>query len=79
MVGHVKVQELDWSMPAQYATVGPPFDYVLAADCVYHEQIVEDFLRTVLAVTHSKSIGICRSSALSSLSMLAYMCIMSYY
>ena len=57
MVGHVTVQELDWSIPEQYSAVDPPFDYVLAADCVYHEQIVEDFLRTVLAVTHSKSTG----------------------
>ena len=57
MVGHVTVQELDWSIPDQYETVDSPFDYVLAADCVYHEQIVEDFLRTVLAVTHSKSTG----------------------
>ncbi|KAL3140651.1 hypothetical protein ABBQ32_005217 [Trebouxia sp. C0010 RCD-2024] len=55
MVGHVTVQELDWSIPDHYAAVNPPFDYALAADCVYHEQIVEDFLRTVLAVTHSKS------------------------
>ena len=58
MVGHVTVQELDWSNPNHYSTVNPPFDYVLAADCVYHEQIVEDFLRTVLAVTHSKSTGL---------------------
>lgn len=57
MVGHVTVQELDWSIPDQYSAVIPPFDYVLAADCVYHEHIIEDLLRTVLAVTHSKSIG----------------------
>lgn len=57
MVGHVTVQELDWSNPDHYSAVNPPFDYALAADCVYHEQIVEDFLRTVLAVTHSKSTG----------------------
>ena len=55
--GHVAVQELDWSNLEHYAPVNPPFDYVLAADCVYHEQIVEDFLRTVLAMTHSKSTG----------------------
>ena len=57
MVGRVTVQELDWSIPDQYSAVNPPFDYVLAADCVYHEHIVEDLLRTVLAVTHSKSTG----------------------
>lgn len=57
MVGRVIVQELDWSIPEQYEIVNPPFDYILAADCVYHEEIVESFLRTVLAVTHSKSTG----------------------
>lgn len=57
MVGRVTVQELDWSVPDHYSAVIPPFDYVLAADCVYHEHIIEDLLRTVLAVTHSKSIG----------------------
>lgn len=57
MVGHVTVQELDWSIPDHYSAVSPPFDFVLAADCVYHEHIVEDFLRTVLAVTHNKSTG----------------------
>ena len=56
-VGHVTVQELDWSIPDHYSAVSPPFDYVLAADCVYHEHIVEDFLCTVLAVTHKKSTG----------------------
>ncbi len=57
MAGPVTVQELDWSNVDHYGLVSPPFDYVLAADCVYHEQIVEDFLRTVLAMTHSKSTG----------------------
>ena len=57
MTGHVTVKELDWTNSDQYAAVSPPFDYVLAADCVYHEQIVEDFLNTVLAMTHSKSTG----------------------
>ncbi len=57
MVGHVTVQELDWSNCNHYQLVRPPFDYVLAADCVYHEQIVEDFLRTVLAMIHQKSTG----------------------
>ena len=65
MAGHVTIQELDWSNEEHYQHVKPPFDYVLAADCVYHEQIVEDFLRTVLAMTHSKSTGqsICLAAA----------------
>lgn len=80
MVGHVTVQELDWSNPNHYSTVNPPFDYVLAADCVYHEQIVEDFLRTVLAVTHSKSTGLFLFLAFApvSLSRLRSFCISTF-
>lgn len=37
MVGKVDVQELDWSRPEQYALFSPPYDYILAADCVYSE------------------------------------------
>lgn len=68
-VGRVTVQELDWSIPNHYPAVNPPFDYALAADCVYHEQIVEDFLRTILAVTHSKSTGMFLALALSLMSL----------
>lgn len=56
-MGDVTVQELDWTQTDQYATLHPPFDFVLAADCVYHEGITLHFLLTVLAVTHSKSTG----------------------
>ncbi|KAK9812794.1 hypothetical protein WJX72_003942 [[Myrmecia] bisecta] len=54
-VGKLTVQELDWAEPKHYAAVQPPYDFVLAADCVYHEQLVEDLLRTLLAVTDAKS------------------------
>ena len=56
-VGAVAVRELDWAVAAQAAAAGGPFDFVVAADCVYHEQIVELFLRTVLAVTDQRSTG----------------------
>ena len=51
------VQELDWVQTQHYATVQAPFDFVLAADCVYHEDIIPHFLLTVIAMTHSKSTG----------------------
>lgn len=60
-VGSVSVAELDWENPAHYEAVGGPFDFVLAADCVYRERLVEDLLRTVLAVTTHKSTGKPRS------------------
>ena len=56
-VGAVAVRELDWAVPAQAEAAGGPFEFVVAADCVYHEQIVEDFLRTVLTITDHRSTG----------------------
>lgn len=35
-LGKVSVAELDWTKPEQVAPLQPPFDYVLAADCIYH-------------------------------------------
>ena len=37
VVGKVDVKELDWAQPQQYAAFQPPYDYILAADCVYSE------------------------------------------
>ncbi|MEW5306988.1 MAG: hypothetical protein WDW36_009411 [Sanguina aurantia] len=54
-VGKVVVAELDWTVPEQVAPLLPPFDYVLAADCIYHEHITEDFHRTVMDLTNEKS------------------------
>jgi len=56
-VGGVTVAELDWAAPEHAAAAGAPFDVVLAADCVYHEEVVRDFLRTVLALVDHRSIG----------------------
>jgi hypothetical protein len=56
-VGSVGVAELDWSVPQHAPAAGGPFDVVLAADCVYHEEIVEEFLRTVLAIVDQRSTG----------------------
>ena len=57
-VGKVEVRELDWVVPQQAEDAGGPFDFVVAADCIYHEQIVEHFLRTVLAITDHRSTGV---------------------
>ena len=56
-VGAVEVRELDWVVPHQAEGAGGPFEFVVAADCIYHEQIVEDFLRTVLTITDHRSTG----------------------
>lgn len=36
-VGSCQVASLDWSDPACYASFQPPYDFILAADCVYSE------------------------------------------
>lgn len=56
-VGKVTVQELDWSQPDHWQAVQPPFDYVLAADCIYHEHLVRHLYKVVLAMTNEKSTG----------------------
>ena len=64
-VGIVNVVELDWSVPQHAVAAGGPFDVVLAADCVYHEEIVNDFLGTVLAIVDHRSTGRLRLLAAS--------------
>ncbi|KAG1668811.1 hypothetical protein FOA52_004905 [Chlamydomonas sp. UWO 241] len=54
--GVARVEELDWYQPEQAAQLKPPFDYVAAADCIYHENIVKDFHRVVMDVTNDKSV-----------------------
>ncbi len=61
----VRVAELDWYQPQQLQALNPPFDLVIAADCIYHENIVPVFHRTVLAATGPKSTGESRGKALA--------------
>ncbi|KAG2496390.1 hypothetical protein HYH03_005617 [Edaphochlamys debaryana] len=55
--GGVTVAELDWTKPEQCHAppLSPPYDFVLAADCIYHETLTEHFHRTVMDVTNEKS------------------------
>ncbi|KXZ53685.1 hypothetical protein GPECTOR_6g602 [Gonium pectorale] len=55
--GSCQVAELDWTRPEQVHAppLRPPYDYVLAADCIYHETLTEHFHRTVMDVTNDKS------------------------
>lgn len=60
IAGTVTVQELDWANTDHYEALHPPFDYVIAADCVYNETAVPHFLNTVLAmVGHRTTVAIC--------------------
>lgn len=59
--GAVTVAELDWTQPAHYAALcQPPFDYVLAADCIYHETLLRHLYRVLLAITNERSTSECR-------------------
>lgn len=62
--GKLRVQELDWGNEAHIAQAAGPFHFVLAADCVYHEEHVLKLRDTVVALTDLKSTGALRSSAL---------------
>jgi hypothetical protein len=56
--GQVSVAELDWGQAHHYQQLsGRPFDFVLAADCIYHEHLVRALYRTVLALTNERSIS----------------------
>uniref|UniRef100_A0A1D1ZWE0 Protein N-lysine methyltransferase METTL21A n=1 Tax=Auxenochlorella protothecoides TaxID=3075 RepID=A0A1D1ZWE0_AUXPR len=50
-VGTASVAPLDWADAAAYASLGPPFPFLLAADCIYAEGAVPHFLATLLALT----------------------------
>ena len=54
--GSLSVQELDWTKPLQLAAF-EEFDYVIGADCVYHEALVQDLLRVLLHVASCKTHG----------------------
>ncbi|KAL4448418.1 hypothetical protein ABPG75_005637 [Micractinium tetrahymenae] len=47
-VGSCRVASLDWADPSCYAAFQPPYDFILAADCVYSELAVPHLLATVL-------------------------------
>ncbi len=50
VAGKVSVAELDWSNTSHYEALNPPFDYIIAADCVYSEKAVPHFLNCCLAM-----------------------------
>ena len=48
------------NQPAEQAhalPMQPPYDFVLAADCIYHETLTEHVHKTVMEVTNEKSTG----------------------
>ncbi|KAK9904903.1 hypothetical protein WJX75_005147 [Coccomyxa subellipsoidea] len=53
--GKVSVQELDWGNEAHIAQAGGPFAFVLAADCVYHEEHLFALRQTIVSLTDMKS------------------------
>ena len=53
----MSVQDLDWSKDEDIERAGGPYKFVLAADCVYHEEHVFNLRRTIVALTDLKSTG----------------------
>jgi len=59
----VAVAELDWSRPDHFTgggeggkgVVAPPFDFILAADCIYHEHLVRHLYRALLALSNERT------------------------
>ena len=76
VAGKVSVSELDWSNKSHYAALEPPYDYVIAADCVYSEVAVPHFLNAVQSMTGPKSIVVVcnefRSSTVNDLFMAEF-------
>ena len=57
-VATVNVCELDWLCSDQWADLrAQPFDYVLAADCIYEEGLVAHLLTVVNAVAAPRATG----------------------
>ena len=56
--GKIHTQELDWYKPDQreLALQSGPFDFLLAADCVYNEEHLEAFKATCLQLMTRKSL-----------------------
>ncbi|KAI8463627.1 MAG: putative methyltransferase-domain-containing protein, partial [Monoraphidium minutum] len=61
--GRVAVAELDWSQPSHFTgggeggrgVIAGPYDYILAADCIYHEHLVRHLYRALLALSDCRS------------------------
>lgn len=48
------VQELDWLKPEQVSNFSPPYDFIAAADCVYHETIIEHLVARLLDLSDNR-------------------------
>ncbi|KAH7442622.1 hypothetical protein KP509_03G096900 [Ceratopteris richardii] len=55
-VGKVKIAQLYWGNANQIAVTKPPFDFIIATDVVYLENIVEPLLATFCALAGPSSI-----------------------
>eukprot|EP00210_Caulerpa_lentillifera_P000716 g693.t1 len=55
-IGKIEICELDWISENKLANVEPPpYDVVLATDCIYHENHMEYLLDTILQLTDHRS------------------------
>ena len=54
-LGKVKITQLYWGNATQIAALKPPFDFIIATDVVYLENIVEPLLSTFCALAGPSS------------------------
>ncbi|XP_031389423.1 protein-lysine methyltransferase METTL21D [Punica granatum] len=54
-LGSIQVAELDWGNGDHIKAIHPPFDYIIGTDIVYAEQLLEPLLRTMTALSGSKT------------------------
>lgn len=54
-VGNVRVLLLEWGNQEHIRDAGPPYDIVVAADCVYNEELCDTFIQTIVDVSHKKT------------------------
>jgi hypothetical protein len=52
--GSIEVCELNWTQPEQLVNF-LPVDFILAADCVYHETLLQDLLRVILHCSNTET------------------------
>lgn len=55
LTGNVLVQRLEWASAEDLALLEPPYDVVIAGDCLYEEACIAPLLQTMWALAGPKT------------------------